>query len=559
MMSRSRARGLLATIALAAAAVLAGCAGIPTSGPVVAGPEIGFAEPDFVVNPAGPQPGATPADILVGFMTALRAPQGGYQVAKEFLAPSLATSWKPDARALIRVGTPGITETLATPTTVRVDYTIETVAQVDDRGRYAETPRTERTLAFAFSLHDGEWRISEAPDGIVLSAAAFDLSFQPTALYFLDPNGRFLVPDPRWFARRSTTPVTIVEELLRGPTEWLQRVVVTGFPAGTTLGDQSVDVRTGGTVRVDLNAAAAATSPEARAAMRVQLAATLGVPSVELSAAGVPLEIPPNPGLAPLLDPQPSGAVLVGTGGDFGFGTDQGIVPIAGITPAVVADEATGAVLAHDLSSAAYRDGDGAIRVVSVADPVSRVIDDRDALLPPSLDPVGFVWTAQGIAGAAITAVALDGTVTPLSTDGLPGDFAIVSLAVSRDGTRLLVAGSSALGTRLLVYGIVRVDGIPVELTGPLELPVPVDVLDAAWVDDRTVVALGRVEGAALLVPLGGPSVEFGVIDGAVAIVGGPGGASGIRALAQGTVLAPDTVGDWNPTGTDATFLGVQQ
>ena len=33
----------------------------------------------------------------------------------------------------------------------------------------------------------------------------------------------------------------------------------------------------------------------------------------------------------------------------------------------------------------------------------------------------------------------------------------------------------------------------------------PVDVLDAAWVDDRTVVALGRVEGAALLVPLGGP------------------------------------------------------
>ena len=543
----------------AVAAVLTGCTGIPTSGQVIAGPEVGFAEADFVLNPAGPQEGAAPRDILAGFMTAVRAPQGGYQVAREFLTPSLATEWDPDAAALVRASAPVFLDVIATDDVARVDYVVETIGEVDQRGRYRETLPTSRTLEFGFTLVDGQWRISSAPDGVVLSQAGFGSAFTETALYFLDPTGRFLVPDVRWFADRSTTPNKAVQELLAGPTEWLQRVVITEFPAGTTIGAQSVEIRSGQAL-VDLSAEAASATPAARSAMWSQLAATLGVADVRLSAAGVPLEVTAAVP-APVVDPQPSGTVVVGTGDAFGFGTDDGVVEIDGISATIVADGALGVTLAHDQLSAAYLADDGTVRFVAAGDAAPIVLDTRAGLIVPSLDPYGFVWTATAGAGdAGIAAISTQGDAIPLVPDGLPTELSVVSIDVSRDGTRLLVAASSALGPRLLVYGIARTDGVPGQLTGPLELVAPTgSIIDAAWVDDRSVVVLGGLNAIrAVHVPLGGPSAELGGVAGAVAIAGGRGGVSGIRALAGDRILAASS-GGWSDTGIVAVLLGIQQ
>lgn len=556
--SRLQHSGVIALV-VAITAALGGCVSIPTSGPVIAGPEVGLAEPDFVVSPAGPQEDASPRDILAGFMSAVRAPQGGYSVAREFLAPSFAEAWDPNATALVRVGAPAFIEVITTDDVARVDYIVETIGEVDDRGRYRETAVTSRTLEFGFSVIDGQWRISAAPDGVVLSQAGFSSSFAETALYFLDPTGRYLVPDLRWFADRSTTPNRALGELLAGPTEWLQRVVISGFPAGTTAGAQAVEIRSGQAV-VDLSAEAAAADPTARAAMRAQLAATLGVADVQLAANGVPLEVPTIvPG--PVVDPQPSGTVVIGTGDGFGFGTDEGLVGIEGVSEAIVADAATGATLAHDQLSAAYLAGDGSVRFVAVGDPAPVVLDTRPGVIVPSLDPFGFVWTGLAGAGdAGITAISIDGDPIPLVPDGLPGDLSVVSIDVSRDGTRLLIAASSALGPRLLVYGIARTDGVPTQLTGPLELIAPAGtIVDAAWVDDRSVVVLGGQNGIrAVHVPLGGPSAELGGVSEAAAIAGGRNGVSGIRALAGGRVLAASS-GGWTDTGILAVLLGIQQ
>lgn len=560
-MMRRSVRHLAGAVGALVVVAVAGCASIPTSGPVVAGPEVGLAEPDFVVNPAGPQDGALPGDILAGFMVAVRAPQGGFQVAREFLTEDLAQDWNPDAQTFVRSGGATMTEVFSAEDAARIDYAVDTVAEVDDRGRYTGTPVTARTLTFAFALEDEQWRISEAPDGVVLSAAAFERAFQETALYFVEPSGRYLVPELRWFAIRTTTPTRAVEELLLGPSDWLQRAVASEFPPGTTLGDQAVEIRTGGTAYVDLSAEAGTASAQALVTMRTQLAATLGVTDVQISAAGVPLDVPVLGSVPPTIDPEPSGTVLIGTGEAFGFGTENGIVEVDGISAAVVDDAATSAVLAHDQGSAAYFAGDGSIRTVSVADPSPIVVDTRPRLLPPSLDTYGFVWTAQTDPGAPVTAVALDGTVIPVSADLLPADFVIESLAVSRDGARLLVGGTGALGPGLTVFGISRSDGVPAQLTGPLELLAPEQpILDVAWVSDDTVVVLSaapvpRVQA----VVLGGPTTDLGAIDGAVALAGGRGGLSGVRALADGTVWAPDSAGAWTNTGTTAVFLGVQQ
>lgn len=559
---RRRRVGIAAAIA-AIAVALAGCTGIPTSGPVVEGPEVGLAEPDFVVNPAGPQEDASPREILAGFMSAVRAPQGGYLVAREFLTADLAQQWRPDAAALVRTGTPEYVEGLVTNELATVDYLVETIGEVDDRGRYRETLPTTRTISYSFALVDGQWRISEAPDGVILSQAGFDSAFTETALFFLDPTSRYLVPDVRWFADRSTSARRAVEQLLIGPTDWLQRVIVSSFPVGTTVGPQGVEIRSG-VAMVDLSAEASSATPEARSAMRAQLAQTLGVADLQISAAGVPLEVPSGVP-SPVVDPQPSGTVLVGTGGAFGFGTVEGdapgIVEIAGISSAIVADGATGATLAHDQTSAAYLGADGAVRYVAIGDPTPVVLDDRDGLVVPSLDPFGFVWTARaGVADAGISAIPLEGAPIPLVPDGLPGELSVVSIDVSRDGTRLLVAASSVLGPRVLVFGIARTDGIPTQLTGPLELVAPGGtIVDAAWVDDRSVVVIGGSTGVrAVHLPLSGPREELGLVADAVSIAGGRNGVSGIRALADGQVLAASS-GGWSDTDIVATFLGIQQ
>src|SRR5690606_24839410 len=47
---------------------------------------------------------------------------------------------------------------------------------------------------------DGEWRIDELPDGVVIDKPAFAKFYRRYVLYFVDPTGNALVPDPRWIA-----------------------------------------------------------------------------------------------------------------------------------------------------------------------------------------------------------------------------------------------------------------------------------------------------------------------------------------------------------------------
>ncbi len=552
-------RAVIAVMAGALVVALAGCVGIPTSGGVNDGPLINDQDqPEFVSLPSDPIPGSSQQDILTDFMQAVSAPQGGYAVAKKFLTTSLAATWNPDASAIIRTGGFDV-EQVADNT---MTYTFSSRAIVNDLGQYQEERETsEQTLPFSFAQENGEWRISTAADGIVLSQAAFDVAFRQQFLYFFDPSYGYLVPDVRWFPSRQTTSRQVVDALLAGPSSSLQQVVTTSFPAATTL--VALTTESGSTV-VDLSTEALSSTDEVRDRMRQQLAATLDTQSVELTVRGLELVAPNVAGSRALVNPLVDPAVLVGTGTAFGFDGGTGVTPLTGLTNQVVAAGAVGAVLSSDKQTVAFLGAGGAVYAALAGDNAATVIDDRPGLTIPSVDPFRFIWSAQSSSAASLATFSVDGTLNDQFQSGLPADSSIVSLDVSRDGARLLLLLSTPVGPRLVVSGIVRQDNVPVGLGEPVYLPVdPATPLDATWVDDHTVATISAGEGGNALITafgIGGKSVSLGRVQGAIAIAGGNGGADGLRVLTTSKdVWRPRGSEGWVVTGIHADFLATKQ
>ena len=81
----TRRRGILTTLLAVAALALSACAGLPTSGPVTPGLPAGTdaGNPDFSFRPDSPQPGATPEQIVTGFIRAGSGPADNRAIARE--------------------------------------------------------------------------------------------------------------------------------------------------------------------------------------------------------------------------------------------------------------------------------------------------------------------------------------------------------------------------------------------------------------------------------------------------------------------------------------------
>jgi len=551
---RELRRWLLVPV-LAAVAALTGCVGIPSSGPVQAGDVVGdAAPPDFEVLPDGPTPGSDPLTLLSDFMQAVRSPANNFAIAHEFMTPAMAEQWNPNAATWVRRGgaeiTPGAGNDLV--------YSFTSSSLVDERGRFTLTPPTSQVFTFSFEQVGGEWRISSAPPGIVLTQNSFDVVFKPVSLYFFDPGFEFLVPDVRWVPIRARVNDRVVRLLLEGPAEWLAQSVINEFPDGSALAPEGVVVN-GSTATVALSAEAAQADAEQLARMRQQLAVTLGVATVELSfGGGVGTS---GPASSALVDPQVDGTVLVGTGSAFGFASGDEVLPVGTLSSRIVAAGADAVTLLGQRVAALRADG-VLYRGEAGSDGLTALDPALPEPLPPSIDPYGFVWAVPASSAAGLTVYGPDGLGEALP-NGLPVDARVVSLDVSRDGTRLLVSFINTVGQpELWIYGIVRgQDGVPVALGSGLPLLLTTTPIDAAWVDESNVVVLAGDGGEATVTAfeVGGPSTNLGTVAGAVQVVGGNQGTDGIRVLtADGDVL--QTRGrTWQSTGITAAFLGVQQ
>jgi Lipoprotein LpqB beta-propeller domain/Sporulation and spore germination len=555
-MSRRRAIAGLAAVCAAAALVLTGCVGIPSSGRVNQGPTVqnGGPQAPGVDLPLPPRRNASRTEMVNDFLQAATDATGNYQIAKEFLTAKAAQTWDPTKSVLVR-------EKPATPVDIgadTVDYTVSTRASVSALGVYAEqgTDSTQ-TLSYTFTKVDGQWRISDLPNGIVLSRTSFENSFNPYPIYFFDPEYRYLVPDIRWFPTESTVQDRIVSALLAGPSAWLgQGVVATAFPAGVQL-NPPVSVRNS-TATVDFSANAATAKAQVRGRMRLQLEQSLqktGITAVSMTARGAPLVFPDSQESHAQPAVASSGAALAQKGKQFGF--LPGLQSLGGISTQVVDLDGTAAVLDADDTSGAVLTNSG---VWFVTNSAAKLIDSRPDLIAPSIDTFGYVWTVPSTDAAAIQATGSDGVAHAI-TSVIPADATAVSLDVSHDGTRVLMYLSTSGGPRLVVAGISRRGGVPTGLGVLLDLPVSTaEPIDATWVDSTTVAALGSEgdEDTVISYVIGGSPGDSSQTNGAVRLIGGSGSDS-LRLLTQSGQVQELRASGWQNIGVVASILATQQ
>jgi hypothetical protein len=548
-------RRVLRAIAVGATAIalLAGCVAIPTSGGVRT--EALDTDPDEVPNvvlPDGPSTGQSPTELLQGFIRAGRAPQNNYQIARMYLTSSAA--WSGIERVLVT--TSQITPVQVDEDTVEVTVTV--VGEVDARGVYTVREPRAQTLTYDLETVDGEYRIARADVGTVLSRNGFDTAFRPYPLSFYDVTFGSMVADLRWFPESRAVATRIVRELLIGPSPWLAApIALSAFPAGTEADTTTEAPRVG----VDLSSTVRAESPVAQRRMIFQieqsLAALGNVTDIDITAGGLALTPAPAEDPGPLVRYQVLEGVVGGMSGAVGTLGPEGVRPLSEIGTRADSLQPTAASLARDRRSLAVL-GTGGVSLVEITgSPI--LVDARPGLIAPSLDRYGYAWTVPAGDPAGLRATGSDVVAHPMP---LPVDGEVVSIDVSRDGTRLLVGLAAATGSRAVVLGVQRdADGIPVGFGSPLTLPVTESVVDAAWVDQTSVAVLltGATGTHVDVYPLGGPMRALGAVPDAVQIVGGN-EVTGLRVLtADGTIRRPVNAGGWIELEVSASFLATQQ
>jgi hypothetical protein len=545
--------------AVIALATLAGCVSIPTGGGVTT-MEVDVADTDnpLLSIPAPPAEDAAPAEIVAGFLRAGRGPQADYRVAREYLTDDFRAEWQPGTRTLIS-STPIEPIALADNTWT---VTINATAAVDDRGSYGATsPGDAVDLTFGLVQgDDSQWRISSAPDGTVLPPDRFLSIFTSYELYFFDPSFGYLVPDLRWYRSGPGAAGRVVDGLLGGPDELEDGVLFSAFPADT---QREGEVVVGdGIVTVPLNIDVSQGTSTTHRRMQQQLLQTLrtaaSVRQVSMTIDGVELDVPD--GGAPADASQLVGGDPVGSvDGHLGVLDGGSVTPIPGIgTSADVVGARGGSIVSDDRDAIALVSDAGVTMVRAGADPV--IIDGRPGLATPSLDPLGFTWSVPRDSPAQLQAIGPDGTVHAVA--GMAAGGRVVSIDVSRDGARLLIALDTAEGPLLRVAGVQRdADMVPISLVTLVDLPIgSATLLDAAWVDGVTVVALtGGTLTSVDAYEIGGQHTGLGGLNGGVAIVGGN-TVDGTLVLDEfGNVLRRSGETSWQDTGIDASFLVTQQ
>jgi Lipoprotein LpqB beta-propeller domain/Sporulation and spore germination len=267
-----RLRGLApVAFVVALVALLAGCISEPSGGPVISysmtqGPG-GQSQPLPQIIAQPPAAGWAPGQIVTGFLAASASFAGGQRIAREYLTTKEDQAWKPNWSALVYSSGPNVGEAAVTGTgsgqvaTVAVGGTEQ--AFLTGAGGYVAPSASATGGApggppiFRLQKVGGQWRISKAPPYLVLTSYSFQYDYQLRNLYFFDPTGSNLVPDPVYVPLQATTASLmdgLVYDLINPPGDWLSRGATTSYlpKKTTTIGDVTLN---GGTAAVNLGGA----------------------------------------------------------------------------------------------------------------------------------------------------------------------------------------------------------------------------------------------------------------------------------------------------------------
>lgn len=531
-------RSLLRILVLLLGFMLAasGCASIPRSSTVQQidvdsnddGPD------SYSYTADGPADGADARAIVDGFVAAGRSVDEDYAVAREYLTPELNQKWRGDTNTLIYEAVNVVNGAGTNQYTIQ----LEIIGDVDANGVRTTYPdHSTRAVDVAVSKVDEQWRISDAPNGIMLEASTFNKIFAAQTLYFYNFNHKYLVPDIRWFANGSGTATSMVQALLKGPAPYLQNSVVSAFNSAGSLVRSAVPVRDG-TATVDLDAATFEdATDQTLLLMQQQLDATLTTlknsvtkvkmlqneTEVTLADQGTSIE-------QAKINPSSPDTLIGVSKNSLVYVKGLSLIPVGGL-PDISAFKPVEPAMSPVGNRYAFLNGSRTQMWTIGEDGKLSLAMEGKKLIQPSMDLAGWTWTADNKEKNPIHAIPDNaknqGEGRPINVSWLE-NATVDSLRISRDGSRALIVATKNETTTVYVAGIIRdSEGIPRGLSkSPMRMYPHVPVNTAVWASDRSIIVAGLSstdQVAPVQMSFTGGSEDFQVLLGMTGITSGIG------------------------------------
>ncbi len=273
--------------AVLTALLVAGCTSIPTSGPVEEVP-LTEAPVGIEVAPQPPHGGDAPTQIIEGFLLAMAHPDANHRIARSYLTPQAAERWDPASGTTVYAGSVVEDDGAFSVRGVRV-------GDVGADGHFTPDGAALRH-DFGLTQVDGQWRVANPPDGVLVSRYLFERVYTQLTMWFTDPADGHLVPDVLTVPEAEVTPARVVTALLDGPSPHLKGVVANAMPHRATLGPDGATLSDDGVVTVDLRGLDTSMPTEGRRRLGAQLLWSLSaiprVSGLRVTSGGWPFELP---------------------------------------------------------------------------------------------------------------------------------------------------------------------------------------------------------------------------------------------------------------------------
>jgi len=503
---------LRATVsALAFGLLVSGCATVPTESAAVAITQVdGDLDQPVGVEPLSPEPGASPEEVVRGFIQSTASTAQGRPVSREYLTSERAQSWD-DTAGIIVIEPEFSAVTMGPETTVQV--TGQLVGSVERSGVFSPDIE-EFSLELAVVLENAEWRIDEPPSGIVITRTDFARAYEQRDIYFLDGTSRFVVPDPRFFVRGGRAQSTqLVERLLAGPRPSLAPAVNNPLADADLASNVLVTNRR---ARVEL-AQVGEKENQVLEGMSAQLAFTLlgqlSIQSLEITVDGALLQLPDVGSVQELsdwlsFDPDALAGSITGVGHYLDGGgvrtvdgnaiagpAGEGVYALT--NAAISIDDSTGELLS--LAGLSVGAASSTLYVGPYGGDLTSVLSEARLTAPSWSGVADEVWTVRN--GSDVIRIPTGSQPQVVPAPELAGTGAVRAFQLSRGGSRAALIIETVAGPALFIAGIVRTaDSVTVNPPRPIA-PNLSDVVDVSWTSADSLIVLAADARGEQVVP----------------------------------------------------------